>query len=124
MNGQDYKKTWTQEEAEYVRKIGNMVKSKGLSIANELPRLFHEKFQTHTNEAVVTYWNTHYVQRQVQNAEEERKYRREEKWCLTEYKEAFRQAEERMKARQKKMRELREERLRKARASYGGYSVG
>ena len=120
MKGQDYKKTWTQEEAEYVRKIGNEVKSQGLSIVNELPRLFHEKFQTHTDEAVVTYWNSHYSS----NLDEERNARKEEARCLKEYIESRRRLEEKLKARRKKMQELRQERLQKARATYGGYSVG
>ena len=117
---------WTPEEDAWVKERGDKVLAEGLALVKNLPELFRQKFDTHTNLAIVVRYENKYKPRQnkVENYQDEVNESREEAKMLKKYLEDRRKAEEALAEKRKRYQQIRVERLKKIRAQYGGYSVG
>jgi len=121
-------RTWTSEEDAWLKECGDKVLAQSLTLTKDLPMMFREKFDTHTNLAIVVRYENKFkpkpVKKESEEVDTEESESKKEARFLQKYITERRRFEDKMAEKRKMHQALREERLKKMRASFGGYSVG
>lgn len=126
------RKSWPEEEQQFVKECGFALLAENKPIRSLLPVRFHEKFPTHTDMAIVTYWSTNFAPKKKREKKvivapkpmPEKTVKDKYMETMNHFMNTYRRMQEKMLLKQKELAEQRRIRLAKIHAQSGGYSVG